>query len=240
MSTAYDLYAASLRELEHWQAPIWTPADFTYRFNKMRQLYVDALKKEYDRTQQVTDAMRPILKTAERELNRNGATDARTCPLPATSASGDAWERGRYQFLTDCRVTLYYTKLHGTKKAGARKTVGAKRLSAEGGIYTLDNHYWKPRVSDRDANVFYRVRGNTLELIFDTKDNPVNYAVAEHIEIGYMAAPNEIKLNSRSKTDPDNINSDWPPELDLQIVLLCVEDYRAANPAAADKREGRS
>jgi hypothetical protein len=237
---AYDLFAAALRELEHWQAPVWTPGDFTYRFNKARQNYIEELKSSYELTQQVTDAMRPILKTAERTLNPQGATDARTCPLPASFVPDDKWECGRYQFLTDCRVTLYYTQDHGTKAKGSRKSVGAARETAEMGIYTLDNHYWRPGVSDKDANVFYRVRGNELEFVFDTDEKPVTHAVVEKVRIGYMAAPSPILLNSRTPNDPLNVDSDWPEELDQRIVVLCVADYQRANMGAAEKREGRS
>ena len=57
---AYDLYADFLRELEHWQAPVVEPHEFTYLFNRARQRYVEELRKAFEVSQEVTDAMRPL------------------------------------------------------------------------------------------------------------------------------------------------------------------------------------
>lgn len=234
--TAYELYANTLRELEHWQAPVWEPHDFNYRFNDMRQQYVDELKKEFERTQHVTDELRAVMRSAVRELNpANGATDARTCPLPSSLDANSEWEQGRYQFLVNCRVVLRFTKDRGCLRKGRKREVKALRHTGDSEIFNLDNYFARPMVDTQDANVYYKVRGNTLELTFDTENEPVDFAVIERVKLSYLAAPNPVHLNSRVKDDPAHVDSDWPPEIDARVVRLCVAAYQAKNPTARDQ-----
>lgn len=232
--TAYELYQATLRELDFWQAPAFEPGDFTYRFNDQRQALVDQAKQVFEETQQVTDLVRHLIKSAEYTVP--AGTDLRAFPLPAAALPDSAWDKGAYQFLTRCGVTLRFTKRHGCRKPADLLAVSARRYTDDMQAFAEDSYYHRPWVGANDARVFYRVRGQKLELVLDQDTRPLDYAQVASVRIGYVCAPKPIRLASRQREDAGHVDSDWPPEIDRLVVKQCVRTF--LEPAQATRLEG--
>lgn len=152
MTTARQVFEATLIELSKVQAPTLKLYEFNYFFNKAINIYVNKVYNWYDVNQQTTDDLRVLKSTAyliPQQINvAHGATYEVYLPLD-------------YLHLLNCICVFYMDKDYKCWKKGSHVEIPATRLTADSWGAIMDDIYNRPSptrpyyyLHNRNTNVY--------------------------------------------------------------------------------------
>jgi hypothetical protein len=176
-----DLYRAILRELDKYQSPSFTFGDFNNFFAKGMQEYINGRYELFDTEQQHIDDLRAIVIRTNPVLAINSTT--RSVALPA-----DYWH------LIGAAVKMRYIAANGCHGIGDVYYKSLKRMTADLKGFADEDYYTRPK----PQNIYYKLEKALIYILFDDPNTPVNYLVAESVEIEYLQIPSVISITSLS------------------------------------------
>jgi hypothetical protein len=199
-----EQYEGVLYELQKVEAPSFYPDDFFYFLSQARQDVVSELLKAFELTQQVSDALRPLVsEPAEFPVSDQGKRQA---TLPQD-----------YLRLTGCRVRVLFPKGWQFCFREQQRELAARKLTVDTLGSVMDNYYTRPA----PERPYYRLIGDVIRIdIGQTKDVELKTIVLE-----YMRTPKKVELPR--DTDGNVIwentgKSELTDEVDRLVIRRCA------------------
>lgn len=241
--TVREAFENCLIELNKVQAPALLVDDFIYLFNKTIQKYINKRYNEFEKTQQLTDDLRVLLRTVEIKLGTGLTNSSKkpnvfgtnfTCELPDD-----------YLHILNCICRFK----HGKDKCSEEDyyiEIGANKLGTNEWSHVIDNYYMKPserrpyyyinNISDPAPNGVIGNRsdktvgnryGNSSIPVMQIKCGNGNL---QSVFVDYLRAPKYYSLNQDQLDDvidqteilefPDYVNY----EIINELVTLMLEN----------------
>src|SRR5690606_9659088 len=172
---ALDMYRGVLFELDKYESPEFDVEDFNWFIVLATDKWLKGELDRYEITQEVSDRISCLIDSAEISFNPDNNTDLREADLPEN-----------YRHLVRCLVKLRYKTSTPVYTLGAKRQKHSRRITGDGQAATMDNYYLRPLVSDSDLDLFHRVVGNKLSVMFDTPEAPNETVTIESVTIEYF------------------------------------------------------
>lgn len=201
--TELDLYKNALIETNKLEAPSMLLEDYNYFINKAIQQYTNKVYNKYDTTQQTTDDLSALKRTAILTINESEPYMAMerkfySCNLPAD-----------YLHILNCIVTFdnviddseMKSKCSKDDDSKKTKSVLARRLTADQYPSIVINAYLKP-THNRPYFFINQGPNNTKPVLEIRVGNEKTKKVPTTVYIDYLKVPKTIEL-----TD-DDLDSD--------------------------------
>lgn len=237
MTTARQVFEATLIELSKVQAPALKLYEFNYLFNKAINIYVNKVYNWYDVNQQTTDDLRVLKSTAylipQQISAETVAHDAisylSTAHSQIQSSHGATYEVYLpldYLHLLNCICVFYIAKDYKCWDGGSYVEIPAKRLTADSWGAIMDDIYNRPSptrpyyyLHNRNTNIYLPTNPITTtnsDGTADGTDMTGSYQVTSNTDSVATTTsqagsnfPRSIKLD---------LDADGTPETDVSVV----------------------
>lgn len=212
---AVDMYRGVLFELDRYESPEFDVEDFNWFIVLATDKWLKNELAQYELTQEVSDKISCLISTAEILFNPDNSTDVREANLPED-----------YRHLVRCLVKLRYKSSTPVHSAGDTRQKHSRRITGDGQAATMDNYYLRPLVTDSDLDLFHRVVGNKLSIMFDTPEAPNQTVTIQSATIEYFKKAPKIKINESMQVVTD---TPFPEHASREIVKICADLFLENN-----------
>ena len=206
--TAFQLYEAVQYKINKFHTATLDVPAFNNWFNAAQTVYVRERYKEYEQTQLLSDSLRTLLVQATEAYN-----DATTVPVLKAKALPED-----YRHLLNAQVEFLVKQALRDFSVADTFFVRAERMTSTLKTLAHDNHYLQPSVDQP----FWRVVGSTLEISYDTLQNPNAKVVVKNVYYEYLRKPDTVTLELDLTS---TANSTFPEEVDEELTELCANLY---------------
>lgn len=219
MKSALELYEGVLRELDKYGSPDFEIHEFNDFINRAQDIYLNEELKAYDMVDAVSDNLSVLVSNKSIPVNETDDSENRSGELPED-----------YRRITGCLAVIRVKTEFDGYSQGTKLTFPARRMTADSESFSMDNSYFSPIVSRHVIRLFRRVKGKSIEILYDTPMNPNNNILVEAIRLEYIRNPKRIKLSD----DYESVEgSEFPENVDDRILSLCAGLIRNRNNNAA-------
>ena len=217
--TELDLYRYALVEINKLEAPSMLLEDYNYFINKAIQQYVNKAYNKYDMTQQTTDDLSALKRTAILKINDNDPYMAMEnrfyhCELPED-----------YLHILNCVVTFDnslnddYNKNCEKEIANLKQTrsVLARRLTADQYPSIIINAYLKPTF--KRPYFFINQGPNMDKTVLELRlGNEKSKMIPTTAYIDYIKTPKIINLRDEDLENETEVPMEFPEYVCYEIV----------------------
>lgn len=204
MTTARQVFEATLIELSKVQAPALKLYEFNYLFNKAINIYVNKVYNWYDVNQQTTDDLRVLKSTAylipQQITAETVAHDAisylSTAHSQIQSSHGATYEVYLpldYLHLLNCICVFYIAKDYKCWDRGSYVEIPAKRLTADSWGAIMDDIYNRPS----PTRPYYYLHNRNTNIYLPT--NPITSINSNGPDGTDMTGTYQVSSNSYTK-----------------------------------------